>query len=211
VLSPREKNRIKTVVSFAATRIRERWVEGEEFRDDNFFEASPDSRSFFEEVAEGVMIAAQREHEERKLQHIGYMLANLAYEPTIDRATSNWVLRTASELSWTQYLLIAVVGRERKNFPDVDVGAYAPSWESWGIHQELHNLGISQRALLGGPSKKTPNMGLTIFNIKAAEWEFRNGALILDGLLMLSTIPDVELDGLIERMSFRHEDAPVVE
>ena len=93
---------------------------GQDLRSDGFFEPELGRPAKAEEVVEGVLLAAQREHEELKLVHYGYLLANIAYSDFVDLHTANWCVRKAQELSWTQFVLLGIVGDEAQvsSLPD---------------------------------------------------------------------------------------------
>ena len=46
-------------------------------------------RSFADEIIEGVLLAAQREYQEKKLPLYGNLLTNIAFRSDIDRVTAN--------------------------------------------------------------------------------------------------------------------------
>jgi len=64
------------------------------------------------ELLEGVLLAAQREYEERKVRCYGNLYANIAFEPAIDSVTANSLLREADDLSYMQIQLLALVARK---------------------------------------------------------------------------------------------------
>ncbi|GAA2587741.1 hypothetical protein GCM10010399_17180 [Dactylosporangium fulvum] len=200
MLSKREQRRVKTVVTHAARSIKQRWVEGHDLREDGFFAADTDSRSFFEEITEGVLLAAQREYQERKLPYLGNLIANVAYTPNIDRASANWAVRTASELGWTQYMLLSTVGRESISLPDVEIGKSNQNWHSWSIHHELHDLSWT-RSLVGAPPLQTESLRLTKINTNAAAMRLNSGGTLLFHLLELNEVPLQELEDLLNRMT----------
>jgi len=71
-----------------------------------------------------VLLAAQRDHEERKLRHLGYLFANVSFETVIDRCLANWCLVTARELTWGQFVLIEIVARGNDSeLPDVEIAS----------------------------------------------------------------------------------------
>ena len=70
ILAGREKARVGLVYGLAAHRIKERLDRGEQLRADGFFDAHISDRSSADEIAEAVLIAAQKEYEERKLPYI---------------------------------------------------------------------------------------------------------------------------------------------
>jgi hypothetical protein len=108
VLAGREKARVGFVYGVAAHKISERLDNGEQPRADDFFKSDVTGRSSAEEIAEAVLIAAQREHEERKLPYIANVLAFVAFTPGIDRATANQMVRIASSLSYRQFCVLAL-------------------------------------------------------------------------------------------------------
>ncbi len=62
-LGKREQVRIGALLAFATNKIQEKLKQGLKIRDDGFFTESPENRSSAEEIFEGVILAAQREHE----------------------------------------------------------------------------------------------------------------------------------------------------
>jgi hypothetical protein len=111
VLSQREQDRVVGVLDIAAESVREKMRLGHEPRSDNFFIGVPGTRSFADEITEAVLIAAQREHEERKARHLGLLLANLVFEKEIDRRQANFLVRLISDLSYVQLRLLAIYHR----------------------------------------------------------------------------------------------------
>lgn len=105
-LSKREEERVLSVVEIAAQAIEQLRAAGGEIRDDDWFETTQGDRGSAAEVAEAVLVAAQQTTEERKLLHLGWLLASLAYRPGVDRATANHLIRLLSDLSFRQYVLL---------------------------------------------------------------------------------------------------------
>lgn len=62
---------------------------------------------------EGVLLAAQRSYEERKVEFFGYLMANVCFENEVDAYLANWTIRTAQELTWAQLVMLAALGRKR--------------------------------------------------------------------------------------------------
>ncbi|MBQ0906349.1 hypothetical protein [Micromonospora sp. U21] len=198
-LSRSEERRIKTAATAAAKKIRERYEAGDDYRDDGFFKGDPYQRSTFEEVAEGVMLSAQREHEERKTPYLGNLIANLAFDSIVDRTTANWAIRTATELSWTQFALLSAVGRKDRSFPNTTIGQNAGSWESWAVHEALVDLTQSRRGLIK-PRKPEGQHSFPRFSYSPNEMELDSGGLSLFEGMSLDEIPDVDIDEAMENM-----------
>lgn len=107
-LSYRERMRVASVVALAAERIDKKLKQGFEPRHDGFFDGEPGNRSAAEEIAEGVLIAGQREHEEKKLPYLANLLANIAFHAEIDRAYANLLVSLSEQLSYRQLCLLAL-------------------------------------------------------------------------------------------------------
>ncbi len=109
-LSSREEKRVVSALYYAAQRIEQRRDSGDTLRSDNFFDEETD-RSSGEEVLEGGIIAAQREHEERKIEYIGYLLANICFDSSIDQSRANVLVEAAERMSWRQMTLLSYLNR----------------------------------------------------------------------------------------------------
>jgi hypothetical protein len=59
-----------------------------------------------------VLIAAQRDHEERKLAYQANLLANIALQPEINRANAIVLIRHAAGVSYRQLQLLALLARK---------------------------------------------------------------------------------------------------
>jgi hypothetical protein len=115
-LGHREQTRVASTLEFAAVRVSEKLALGSEPRSDGFFTGESGNRSFADEIVEGVLIASQREHEEKKLTYLGNLLANIAFDPTINRTYANLLVRHAEQLSYTQLCLLRLfVVKDRFN------------------------------------------------------------------------------------------------
>jgi len=106
VLGKREEARIGATIVFASQKIQENLKEGQQVRNDDFFTKDSTHRSAAEEILEGVLLASQQEHEEKKLKYVGNLLANIAFHPEIDRAQANLLVRLAERLSYRQLCLL---------------------------------------------------------------------------------------------------------
>jgi hypothetical protein len=101
LLSKREKTRVGAVIIYAAIHIKEKLNKGMQPSQDDFFSQQP-GRSSAEEISEGVLLAAQREYEEKKLQFYDHLLENIAFSSGVGRAHANLLLKLSQELSYRQ-------------------------------------------------------------------------------------------------------------
>ena len=95
--------------------LRGRQATGEGIRGDGFFEANVHERAAAEEVFEGIVRAAQKETEEKKIPFIGRLFAGLAFESRVDRAHATVLIRLAEDLSYRQLCLLAIFAQPLKN------------------------------------------------------------------------------------------------
>lgn len=110
ILGDREEIRMAAGFTFALTRIQEKLSNGESLRNDDFFESNSENRSAANEILEGVLIASQREYEEKKVKFYGYMLANISFDNSITRPYANYLIRTCESLTYRQLCLLEIFG-----------------------------------------------------------------------------------------------------
>lgn len=195
-LSRAERRRVDFVAAEASRRIGDALDSGAKLRADGFFDADEDGRTRAEEIAEAVLMAAQRSYEEKKLPHIGRMLAAAAFAENVDSSTLHWALGQARELTWTQYVLLGIIGSKNRRLPAGKLGSPAPSWVSWGVHQQLLNLGYGQRDLVGGVTISAVH-SLPAPEMEMAKLKLGWGGTLLHDLLGLDDISDPEVAGVL--------------
>jgi hypothetical protein len=203
-LSEREQKRTAAVAIIAAARIQRMLDLGHEARHDGFMQGEAGHRSPAEEIAEGILISAQREHEEKKLPYLGNLLANFAFQEGLSRSDANLCLRFADRLSYRQLCLLALFGR-KDEFPNLRDGTFeervsadAPReglFELVAVLEEadeLMNAGMLTQwsMLLGGRGE-----GLNPADVKLFRW----GAILYD-LMELNEVPADELQPLADML-----------
>ena len=112
-LSRREEERIGATIYLTVEKIQQNIDNGEQIRQD-WFDERAGERAAAEEIFEGTLLAAQREHEEKKLRYYGNLLANIAFHPEIDKAEANFLIRLAESISHRQMCLMAVFARKNE-------------------------------------------------------------------------------------------------
>lgn len=197
VLSKRESNKIGATATYALEKIEENIKSGKKLRDDGFFENDDTNRSTADEIVEGMMFSAQREHEEKKLKYYGNLVANIAFDKTISREQANQLLSIAKRLTYRQIKLISLFGinqqlpikmLRKEDYRNNGVSGYILI----SILQdtlELYNI-----ALVGGNGSAI--LGMT--DIVPANSRVQGMGAILYNLMELSTISYTELQDLID-------------
>lgn len=190
ILARRQVRRIDEVLHVATARIIERRDAGDAFRQDGFF-AAADGRSDAEEVAEGALVTAMSDYEERKTRFYGYLLANIAFESSIDRGLAHSLVRLADRLSYRQLTLLALVAKKSQfDLPSGNASGRV-AWSVWSVKNDLDQMGFAQMELLG--SEGMPIGSPTGLVLKG------EGTLLYN-LMELGRIDDSELQELADRL-----------
>lgn len=157
VLSRREKVRIGAVAEYAFAQINQNMESGLNPRHDEFMMSLAGDRSPCEEIFEGVLLKAQREHEEKKLRYLGQFYANVAFDRYCSVEQANYLLSLLNRLTYQQLVMI-------RTFRPLDLhevrvtrmpGEDLEDWERELIsrrEEEQHALreGLLPRMLSGG-------------------------------------------------------------
>ena len=114
ILSLRESKRAAAVLIHASNKIDSYRKMGHSLRGDDFFNNTITERSAADEIAEGVILAAQREHEEKKLTYFGNLLANIAFSSGISRAHGDALIKISKGLTYRQLCLLSIFGQNDK-------------------------------------------------------------------------------------------------
>lgn len=197
-LGNRERARIGATAAFAAATINSRLAEGAVPRED-WFEG--EGACAAEEVAEGVLLAAARSPEERKVELLGRMLGNLAFQPSLDRGYANLLVRVAGELSYRQICLLALFNlNSRTAYPlhasSLDIGDGREN--QIGVLQEI--LDLHRRTMLQQTATDHPghDIMLNIFHIDPSRTQTVTGpgGWLSDLMELPGSIPDEELQAV---------------
>jgi hypothetical protein len=200
LLGHREQMRVGGTAIYAAKAYSERIARGDALRDDDWFDERPHGRSIAAGICEGTLLIAQREHEERKIEFLGYLLANMSFESAIDEFLANWLLRTAEDLTWSQLVLLAMIRRkDRFNLPAISIGESGIDWTPWGLHQQLADLGYGKRGYIGVPRPDTGPKRPGTFSIPRIDLDLRHQQLLSGGVLLyalmgLELVPERDIE-----------------
>ena len=183
-LSHREDARVGGAVLVGVARLQERIDAGDQVRNDGFLASMPGRRSDGEEIIEGVLLAAQRDHEERKVEFLGYLLGNVCFESEVDSYLANWTIKTAQELTWAQLVMLSAVGRsDRPILPNVEISTGASEARSWGIHEQWG------RPRVGAPRDDPCEVKEDAPVRSLADYKLMTGGTLLFQLMCLERIP----------------------
>ncbi len=107
-LSTRERVRSGAVLAVAAVEIDRQLKAGRQLREDGFFQGAHGRRPKADELAEAVVLVAQRDPEEAKVQLLGTLLGRLAFEPRVGSDYAAYLVKAAESLTYRQFCLLAL-------------------------------------------------------------------------------------------------------
>ena len=183
---PRERVRAGAALAFAVEYAATVRRAGRTVRGEDFFAAQAGRRPVADEIAEAVVVAARRSTDERRVRHLGYLLAEVAVSPDVDGPLVDRALRLAESLSWRQLALLAGVGRrDRVPLPMAPLEDDPRAWSAWGAREDVAGL---QRAGLLDPPPAAPRPAATLPRLRAADLRLTRRGVLVHRLLVLDLL-----------------------
>jgi hypothetical protein len=196
----RERKRVDSVVRHTTLAVHRNQAAGMTLRRDHFWEARGGYVPPAQEVFEAVLLAAQRGPEERKVPFMGSLFAYAAFDDGLSASAAHWAVKTAESLTWSQFQLLALVGRaEELDLSGIVIGKSAPNWDSFTLHQELSNLGVGGRYLIHGGTEELWNK-IEVPASVLQNYRLQNGGKLLHAALGLLDVPVNELEEVVGRL-----------
>lgn len=205
LLSSREEARIGGALAYAVADVQSRFSAGETLRSDGLLEeeVSP-GRMATEELLEGTLIVAQQSYSEKKIPYIGKLYADVLFNESLDVPMTHYLLRVADELTYTQFVLLALV---TMNFStDNGLGLrevmFPPEGQS-GLVQVGHELfDLAQRGFLSQriPDQEQGEVILDIPSIKPSLLRVQGMGHQLVTSAQLTSIPTGDLEPIARQL-----------
>jgi hypothetical protein len=184
----RERVRAGAALAFAVEYAATLHRNGRTARTDGWFDERPGGRPAAQELAEGVVAAARRSTDERRVRHLGYLLAEVAVSPDVDLELAGRALRLVESLSWRQLALLAGVGRrERVPLPMAPLEDEPRAWSAWGAREDVTGL---QSAGLLDPAPTVARPVATLPRLRAADLRLTRRGVLVHRLLVLDLLHD---------------------
>ncbi|HAS8623086.1 TPA: hypothetical protein I7784_22825 [Vibrio vulnificus] len=151
-LSEREKVRAGGVLAIAANDIQQRIAAGESIRDDGFFESRSNARSGAEEIAESVLLKAQTEPEEKKIQFLGRLLSAISFDANVSPELGHQVIKIAEQLTYRQLCILNLCAfKQYHQLKSTNYRGQASfSRELYQVLYECHDLYVRGLINIGG-------------------------------------------------------------
>jgi hypothetical protein len=185
----RERVRAGAALAFAVEYAATLGGGGRPVRGDEFFADRTGGRPVADEIAEAVVAAARRSIDERRVRHLGYLLAAVASSPDVDAELALRALRLTDTLGWRQLALLAGVGRrDRMPLPMAPLEDDPRTWSAWAAREDVADL---QRAGLLDPQPAPPRPGgAALPRLRAADLRLTRRGVLLHRLLVLDLLHD---------------------
>jgi hypothetical protein len=186
---PRERIRAGAVLAFAVEHSVTLARSGRALRNDAYFSGRPGARPPVGEVIEGAVTAARLSADERRVRHLGYLLAEVAFSADVDAEVVGRALRLAEPLNWRQLALLAGVGRrDRAPLPMAALADDPAGWRPWAAREDLADL---QRSGLLDPPVEAPRPGGAVRpRLRAADLRLTRRGVLVHRLLVLDVLRD---------------------
>jgi hypothetical protein len=184
----RERVRAGAALAFAVEYAATLHRNGRVARADGWFDERPGGRPEAQELAEAVVAAARRSTDERRVRHLGYLLAEASVSPDVDLELAGRALRIVESLSWRQLALLAGVGRrERVPLPMAPLEDEPRAWSAWGAREDVAAL---QSTRLLDPPPSVPRPVATLPRLRAADLRLTRRGVLVHRLLVLDLLHD---------------------
>jgi hypothetical protein len=186
---PRERVRAGAALAFAVEYAATVHRNGRAVRTDGWFAPRAGSRPAAEEFAEAVVSAARRSADERRVRHLGYVLAEVAVSPDVDAELVSRALRLAEPLSWRQLAVLAGVGRrDRVPLPMAPLEDEPRAWSAWGAREDVADL--QRTGLLDPPIAAARPGGAALPRLRPADLRLTRRGVLVHRLLVLDLLHD---------------------
>ena len=198
LLSQREEERVVDAIAIATAEIYRRLENGESHRKDGFFDEKQMGRSDAAEVAESVLLKAQREPEEKKIEYLGYLLASIAFDPRINVHLAHQLTKIAEQLTYQQLCILKLcMVKDKYRLRDTDYRSDKISSKEKDLYSVLYNCNDLHNKeyinyggeIASGLTNAIPS-GMTLQGI---------GRDLFD-LMKLSLIPDEDIASIAEQL-----------
>jgi hypothetical protein len=202
-----ERARAGAALAFTAELAVTRGHQGRTVRRDDFLRPGTGSRSPAERLVEAVVRAARTTTEDRRVRHLGYLVAEVAVSPDIDPALAARALQLAESCSWRQLVFLAAVGRrDRAPLPMASLEDEPRAWTAWGAREDVFDL---QRAgLLDPPPAVVRPGGAARPRLRPADLRLTRRGVLVHRLLALDFVREDDVTAAIAELDLPADRPP---
>lgn len=103
--------RVGATSTLIAVEWQQREANGEERREDGFFDERGSLRAEAHELLEGILLTSANCFEEQKLPYLAHIFSDVAYDASVGSSDALFVTRLADQLTYRQLQALAICGR----------------------------------------------------------------------------------------------------
>ena len=176
--------------------IQRRREAGEIIRTDGFFDEKHTGRSDAAEVAESVLLKAQREPEEKKIPYMGYLLSSIPFDPQISVQMAHQLVKIAEQLTYRQLCILRLSEvKDEYSLRDSDYSNHEPPGR--GLYQVLYECAeLYNKEYINFRG----HMDYGIANVIPDRMTLQGIGADLYTLMKLSKIPDADITPIAEQL-----------
>lgn len=184
---PRERVRAGAALAFAVEHAATLERAGRVVRADGFFTDLATGRPPAASLAEAVTAAARLSADERRVRHLGYLVAEVAVSPDVDLDLALRALRYGEALGWRQLALLAGVGRRsRVPLPMAPLVDDPRAWAEWGAREDV--TGLQDAGLVEPPPAVPRPGGAPRPRLRATDLRLTRRGVLVHRLLALDVV-----------------------
>ena len=207
--SQRQSKRITDVTEFALNEIRRRLENGENLRDDGFFDKTID-RSDAEEVFEAVLLKIRDEPEENKIPYMGSLFANACFDHGLDSGLLHFLCKEFESLTYRQLCIIKMVNERKYRLREKSIqedpqfktgqNTYTIPSDEHPILTELATL-CNREYIIGRVSDAPLTTTDTIYLLKLDTIGPAGPGVLMYKYMKLESIPETDVKLIVEALS----------
>lgn len=161
-MSKRETERVSACSSFVIENIRQRILNGDSVRDDDFFRVKTGARPKAEEFFEGVLLKAKLQFEEIKIQLLANLYSSACFDATLTYSLISFFMQMLDRLTFEHLVTLKEFVKLGDNsaWQDNDLAYFYSKSPDVGIHiQELKSLSMLSDGFFGDAQLMATKIG----------------------------------------------------
>lgn len=192
-LGPKEEKRIGATFAFAGQIISAGLSAGKKLRSDGFFDINTNVNTPADEIFEGILLKARDSYEERKLQLLGILFANIAFHEEISPAYANQLVNIAGQLTYRQFVALSIAEEQNSEGPivqEIDFRANETAKQNLGLNGISLMTEIYELCQRGYVSAANGSAWISLVDVNPGDMRAQGTGSVLAQMMGLNTIPE---------------------
>lgn len=198
-LSKQEKSRLERIASIVNNSVQARLDKDDHIRQDNFFDFENKEQCPASEIFEGVLMVAKNSYEEKKIEYLGNLFTNIAFDKTCSQSEANYQLHIAESLTYSQLVLLQIFSKP-DNWKNLRTTKTPKKifYETLSLLQAIRELCSLDLVIMQEPNATHHTFVMEINHICPSHLKLAIGGERLHYLLGLETMPDEEVENIAQ-------------